>query len=36
MGNAIVEEISKFVSDLLEKLAISFEKRMELYIKTKR
>jgi hypothetical protein len=35
MGNAIVEEMSKFSGDLLEKLALSFEKRMELYIKAK-
>jgi transposase len=35
MGNAIIEEMSKFSSDLLEKLARSFEKRMELCIAAK-
>jgi hypothetical protein len=35
MGNAVVEEMSKFSSDSLKKLAMSFEKRMELCIKAK-
>ena len=35
ISNTIVEEMSKFSSDLLKKLAMSFEKRMELCIKAK-
>jgi transposase len=35
IGNTIVEEMSKFNSDLLKKLALSFEKRMDLCIKAK-
>jgi hypothetical protein len=35
MGHAIVEEMSKFGGDLLEKLTMSFKTRMELCIKVK-
>ena len=35
MGIAIVEEMSQFGGDLLEKLAKSFQKRMELCIAAK-
>jgi predicted transcriptional regulator len=35
MGNAIKEELSKISGDMLEKLAKSFKKRLDLYIKAK-
>jgi len=35
MGNAISEELSNISSDLLEKLAMSFTRRLDLCIKAK-
>jgi hypothetical protein len=35
MGDAIKEELSKISGDLLEKLAMSFERRLDLCIKAK-
>jgi hypothetical protein len=35
MGNAIKEELSKISGDMLEKLARSFEKRLDLCIKAR-